>query len=73
MKEWQKKWDGRTKGRKLYTIVPKIGKNSIKFQNYNNKINRARLGAPKKEEERDWTNNLWEGYIEFLLCFMSKV
>ena len=24
IKEWQKKWDGNTKGRKLYAIVPKI-------------------------------------------------
>ena len=30
MKEWQKKWDGSTKGRKLYAMVPKIGKNKIK-------------------------------------------
>ena len=29
IKEWQKKWDGSTKGRKFYAIVPKIGKNNI--------------------------------------------
>ena len=47
MKKWQKKWDGRTKGRKLYAIVPKREKNKINFQRKNNnKINRDRLGAP---------------------------
>ena len=50
MTEWQKKWDGSTKGRKFYSIVPKRGKNKITFQRRNNKINRARLGAPTIEK-----------------------
>ena len=54
MKEWQKKWDGSTKGRKLYTIVPKIGKkNKINFQRKSNKIKRARLRAPTIEKIRE--------------------
>ena len=50
MEEWQKKWEGSTKGRKFHAIVPKIGKNKIKFKKDNNKINRARLGAPTIEK-----------------------
>ena len=50
VKEWQKKWDGSTKGRKLYAIVPKIGKNKMNFQRKSNKINRDRPGAPTIEK-----------------------
>ena len=49
MEEWQKKWNGSKKGRKFHAIVPKIGKNKINFKVDNNKINRARLGAPTIE------------------------
>ena len=45
-----KEMDGSTKGRKFYSIVPKVGKNKITFQRKNNKINRARLGTPTIEK-----------------------
>ena len=49
MKEWQKKWDDSIKGRKLYAMVPKIGKeNKINFHR-KKKINTARLGVPTIE------------------------
>ena len=50
MEVWQKKWDGSAKGRKFHAIVPRIGKNKINFKKDNNKINRARLGAPTIEK-----------------------
>ena len=50
MEEWQKKMVRQQKRQKFHAIVPKIGKNKINFKIDNNKINRARLGAPTIEK-----------------------
>ena len=43
---WQRQWDNTKSGTIFKQIVPKIGKNKLKFDANNRKINRLRLNGP---------------------------